>query len=129
MCTTDRTPTALSIHKVKRNIFKFVASVFKSPLTPTAASITTLAGGKGKLGSDAPPPAARVGEDVCLRGAMARAESGVVHFDGWGWAGGVVLFFSSFRRTTSCQRYYGSTVDTTVFPLIHTLGQQARCRL
>lgn len=45
-------------------------------------------------------------------------------FDGWG---GGLCCFSSFRRTTSCRSYYGSTVDTTVFPLIHTLGQQALC--
>lgn len=119
MCTTDRTPTALSIHKVKMNIFVF-RQRFSSPpsLPPPPPQLLGLC-------SDAPLPAARVGEDVCLSGAMAGAEWGVILFDGWG--GGGCAVFSSFRRTTSCQSYYGSTVDTTVFPLIHTLGQQALC--
>lgn len=44
------------------------------------------------------------------------------------WVGWGLCCFSSFGRTTSFQSYYGSTVDTTVLPLIHTLGQQAlRC--
>lgn len=46
-------------------------------------------------------------------------------FDEWGWVG-VVLFL---LVQTDCPSYYGSTVDTTVFPLIHTLGQQALCSL
>lgn len=52
----------------------------------------------GLSGSDAPLPAARVGEDVCLSGAMAHAlreESSI--YDGWigvgVGGGGFVLFF------------------------------------
>lgn len=46
--------------------------------------------------------------------------------DGWGEN---LCCFSSFRRTTSCRCYYGSTVVTMVLPWIHTLGQQAVCSL
>lgn len=72
VCTTDWTPTALSIHKVEM-IFFFFASVFKGPPPPL-------------LDLDAPVPAGRV------EGVLAQWR--VVGFDdGWrGGGGGVVLF-------------------------------------
>lgn len=43
-----------------------------------------------------------------------------------GGVGGCAVFPHSDGQP-AVEDYYGSTVDTMVFPLIHTLGQQALC--
>lgn len=123
VCTTDRTPTALSIHKVKMNIFVFRQRFqVPPPSLPSTAIISVTTTFRPRIGCS-PFAVACVG----IRCVLERC-------DGRRWVrsrpflmGGVggCAVFSSFRRTTSCRSYYGSTVDTTVFPLIHTLGQQA----
>lgn len=103
----------------KNEHFCFSPAFFKSPLPPTATTTTFR-------------PLFRRSPSCGSCGRRCVLE----WCDGWRWVRshpfwwvgwGGLCCFSSFRRTTSCQSYYGSTVDTTVFPLIHTLGQQALC--
>lgn len=140
LCTTDQTPTARSIHKVKMNIVVFCQH-FQVPLRFPPRSHPYHRLRHSHRG--APPfPSMRllrvcvcvcemgVGGEACALVVSCAERQGpsVWMVEGGLWGGGKALCcFSSFRRTTSCRRYYGSTVDTTVFPLIHTLGQQALC--
>lgn len=111
LCTTDRTPTALSIHKVKMNICFFCQRIQVPP--PHSLPFLPPPPHLGSLWIWSSPPAVCVGEAVCLSGAMPVASEESSIRWGRGVRGGVLCCFSSFGRTTGCQSYYGSTVDTT----------------
>lgn len=119
VCTTDRTPTALSIHKVKMNIFLFLPAFSSPPIPTTTTTTTSSATTLGPSGSEA-SLLKFVWEKLCawaVRWPVLSDESSIWWVWLWWWRvggeGRECCCLSSFGRTTSCRSYYGSTVDTT----------------
>lgn len=100
-------------HSQGKNEHLFFLPAFSSPPTPLPPIPPTTTTTLRPSGSEA-PLLQFVWEKLCAWAVRCPWRVRSRPFDGVGvCVGGVLCCFSSFGRTTGCQSYYGSTVDTT----------------